>query len=124
MHIAAILGRARLLLKEHTASRLQPALKRIRASLHLRPMLLCFFTLHLFPCSSFVSSLLLVPVVRRDAFYALLFCLAVRIYVSFSPRLSRGLTGWVGGGSGWGGGGGLDSVLSPASCGIFVSTRS
>ena len=34
--------------------------------------------------------LFLAPVVRRDAFYALLFCLAVRVYVYFSPRLSRG----------------------------------
>ena len=52
--------------------------------------------------------LLLAPVVRRDAFYALLFCLAVRVYASFSPRLSRGLTGWVGGVrvGGWAGVGG------------------
>ena len=40
------------------------------------------------------------PVVRHDAFYALLFCLAVRVYVYFSPRLSRGSTGWVGVGGG------------------------
>ena len=65
-------------------------------------------------CWSFVvGCLLLAPVVRHDAFYALLFCLAVRVYVYFSPHLSRGSTGWVGvgggggGGFGWGGGGGL-----------------
>ena len=101
-------------------------------------------------------ALFLAPVVRHDAFYALLFCLAVRVmciflhachadsrvgvggdallfclavrvYVYFSARLSRGLTGWVGGGvrvgGGWGWVGGLDSVLLPASCCIFFSPR-
>ena len=57
-------------------------------------------------CILFVYYLFMAPVVRRDAFYALLFCLAVRVYVSFSPRLSRGLTGWVGGGVRVGGAGG------------------
>ena len=46
------------------------------------------------------SALFWAPVVRHDAFYALLFCLAVRVYVYFSPRLSRGSTGWVGVGGG------------------------
>ena len=56
-------------------------------------------------CWSFVvGCLLLAPVVRHDAFYALLFCLAVRVYVYFSPHLSRGSTGWVGVGGGGGGG--------------------
>ena len=45
-------------------------------------------------------ALFLAPVVRHDAFYALLFCLAVRVYVYFSPHLSRGSTGWVGVGGG------------------------
>ena len=65
-----------------------------------------------------VSILLWAPVVRHDAFYALLFCLAVRVYVYFSPHLSRGSTGWVGvggggggGGSGGGGGGGVGGGL-------------
>ena len=70
-----------------------------------------------------LNVLLLAPVVRHDAFYALLFCLAVRVYVYFSPHLSRGSTGWVGVGGGGGGGvrvgggGGVDSVLSP--CFLF-----
>ena len=69
--------------------------------------------------------LFVAPVVRHDAFYALLFCLSGRVYVYISPRLSRGSTGGAGGvlGEGvmWGG---LNSVLSPSSCCIFVSTRS
>ena len=71
-----------------------------------------------------LNVLLLAPVVRHDAFYALLFCLAVCVYVYFSPHLSRGSTGrvGVGGGGGGGVGGGLNSVLSPCSCCIFVST--
>ena len=59
--------------------------------------------------------LFLAPVVRHDAFYALLFCLAVRVYVYFSPHLSRGSTGWmgVGGGGGRGGlGGGWGGLIA------------
>ena len=89
-----------------------------------------FFCICLCCCFSLVC-LFLAPVVRHDAFYNLLFCLAVRVYVYFSPHLSRGSTGWVGvggggggRGSGAGGWGGLNSVLSPSSCCIFVSTRS
>ena len=66
----------------------------------------CFYTRVLLPRDAFHKDMFLAPVVRHDAFYALLFCLAVRVYVYFSPRLSRGLTGGVGGGSGWGGWGG------------------
>ena len=68
--------------------------------------------------------LFLAPVVRHDAFYALRFCLAVRVYVHFSPHLSRGSTSWVGVG-GWvrvGGWGGLNSVLSPSSCHLRFDT--
>ena len=67
--------------------------------------------------------LILIFVVGPSRTSRRVFCSAflLGVYVHFSPRLSRRLTGWVGG---FGLGGGLDSVLSPASYGIFVSTRS